>query len=184
MLLIRVYIANAEFRKQQPDIVENDRICYTDNHSCAIQYKNQNGGNNMTKKYTNADGKIPTQYLPPKFSLTIRVLVGAYVIYLSYGLIDGVVGGEGRDKYFLGAFMIAFAVIGLLLLFFSGRDLLQGKYVGGAMDAGDGEAEEPVIGAAEDERQARTVEAGSNIEETVEKQGSSEMTAESEEADS
>ena len=23
------YIANAEFRKQQPDIVENDRICYT-----------------------------------------------------------------------------------------------------------------------------------------------------------
>ncbi len=54
----------------------------------------------MTKKYTNADGKIPTQYLPPKFSLTIRVLVGAYVIYLSYGLIDGVVGGEGRDKYF------------------------------------------------------------------------------------
>ena len=65
----------------------------------------------MSNKYTNADGKIPTKYLPPKFSLTIRVLVGAYVIYLSYGLMDGVVGGEGRDKYFLGIFMVAFAVI-------------------------------------------------------------------------
>ncbi len=95
----------------------------------------------MSNKYTNADGKIPTKYLPPKFSLTIRILVGAYVIYLSYGLMDGVVGGEGRDKYFLGIFMVAFAVIGLLLVFFSGRDLLRGKYVGGEMDAGEGETE-------------------------------------------
>ncbi len=109
----------------------------------------------MSKNYANADGKIPTKYLPPKFSLTIRVLVGAYVIYLSYGLIDGVVGGEGRDKYFLGIFMVAFAVIGLLLVFFSGRDLLRGKYVGGEMDAGDGAAEEEKNG--EETEPAETV---------------------------
>lgn len=52
------------------------------------------------------------------------------------------------------------------------------------MDAGDGEAEAPVIDAAEAEKQVRTVAAGSDIEETVERQGSSEMAAESEEADS
>lgn len=86
-----------------------------------------NGGN----------GKIPSKFLPTKFMLTARVLVGGYLLYTAYSLIEGVVGGEGRDKYFLGAFMVAFTIIGILLLLFSGRDLLSGRYVGGALDGGE-----------------------------------------------
>ncbi len=81
--------------------------------------------------------KIETRYLSTKFVLLVRVMVGAYLLYTSYSLIDGVVNGEGRDKYLLGAFMIAFTIIGILLMLFAGRDLLQGKYVGGEMDAGE-----------------------------------------------
>ncbi|MBO5093306.1 MAG: hypothetical protein J6C33_02985 [Lachnospiraceae bacterium] len=90
------------------------------------------------------DQKIQTKYLPTKFTLTVRVLVGAYLLYTSYSLIDGVVSGEGRDKYFFGIFMIAFAIIGILLILFAGCDLLRGKYVDGAMDAGE-ETEENKI---------------------------------------
>lgn len=81
--------------------------------------------------------KIQSKYLPTKFMLTVRVLVGAYLLYTSYSLIDSVVNGAGRDKYFLGMFMIAFTIIGILLMFFAGRDLLRGKYIGGEMDAGE-----------------------------------------------
>ena len=91
------------------------------------------------KKNTPAE-KIPTKNLPPKFSLMIRVMVGAYLVYTSYSLIDGVVHGEGRDKYFLGAFMIAFGIIGVLLVLIAGMGLLNGRYVGGEMEAGEEEA--------------------------------------------
>ena len=85
--------------------------------------------------------KIESKFLPTKFMLTIRVLVGAYLLYTSYSLIDGVVNGAGRDKYFLGFFMIAFTIIGILLMLFAGRDLLRGKYIGGELDAGDPDAD-------------------------------------------
>ena len=85
----------------------------------------------------NSNGKVPSKFLPTKFMLTARVLVGGYLLQTSYSLIEGVVGGEGRDKYFLGAFMVAFTIIGILLILFAGRDLLSGKYVGGALDGGE-----------------------------------------------
>ena len=91
---------------------------------------------------TKKNEKIPSKYLPTKFMLTIRVLVGAYLLYTAYSLIDGVVNGAGRDKYFLGIFMVAFTIIGILLMIFAGRDLMRGKYIGGELDAGDDEADE------------------------------------------
>lgn len=104
-------------------------------------------GQKLNKK-TDKDEKVLSRYLPTKFMLTVRVLVGAYLLYTSYSLIDGVISGEGRDKYFLGIFMIAFAIIGILLMFFAGRDLLRGKYIGGEMDMGD-DAEESEMDAPE-----------------------------------
>lgn len=83
------------------------------------------------------DQKIQTKYLPTKFTLTVRVLVGAYLLYTAYSLIDGIMTGEGRDKYFFAIFMTAFTIIGVLLILFAGRDLLRGRYVDGAMDAGE-----------------------------------------------
>ena len=72
--------------------------------------------------------------LPGQSSLMIRILVGGYLLYLSYSLLDGFINGSDMNKYMLGAFMIAFAIIGVLLIIFSGRDLYQGKYIGGKMD--------------------------------------------------
>lgn len=86
---------------------------------------------------TNKEEKIPSKYLPTKFNLTAKLLVGAYLLYTSYSLIDGVINGEGRDKYFLGIFMVAFTIIGILLMLYAGRSLLHGKYVGGELDAGE-----------------------------------------------
>lgn len=88
------------------------------------------------------EGKTSGKYLPTKFMLTVRVLVGVYLVYTSYSLIGGVMNGEGRDKYFLGIFMVAFAVIGVLLTIFAGRDLLRGKYIGGLLDEEEEELED------------------------------------------
>ncbi len=102
----------------------------------------------MFRKKNTPVEKIPTKNLPPRFSLMIRVMVGAYLVYTSYSLIDGVVHGEGRDKYFLGVFMIAFGIIGVLLVLIAGMGLLNGRYVGGELDAGEEEAS-PAIAEAE-----------------------------------
>jgi len=104
----------------------------------------------------NKNEKVSSKYLPTKFMLTARVLVGGYLLYTSYSLIEGVTAGEGRDKYFLGAFMVAFTIIGILLILFAGRDLLAGKYVGGALDAGEEEGEDADGG--EPEAETRSVQ--------------------------
>jgi len=93
----------------------------------------------MPKKDKNE--KIETKYLPTKFALIMRILVGIYLLYTSYSLIDGVTNGEGRDKYLFGIFVIVFAVIGVVLLVYAIRNLQSGKYVGGALDAGEDENE-------------------------------------------
>lgn len=72
--------------------------------------------------------------LPGQNSLMIRILVGAYLLYTSYSLLDSFINGGDTNKYIMGVFTIAFAIIGVLLVFFSGRDLYRGKYVGGKMD--------------------------------------------------
>lgn len=86
--------------------------------------------NNRSEGKSNDTGKR----LPGQNSLMIRILVGGYLLYLSYSLLDGFINGSDMNKYILGAFMVAFAVIGVLLIIFSGQSLYQGKYIGGKMD--------------------------------------------------
>lgn len=86
--------------------------------------------NNSSKGKGNDTGKR----LPGQNSLLIRILVGAYLLYTSYSLLDSFINGGDTNQYILGAFMIAFAIIGVLLVFLSGRDLYRGKYIGGQMD--------------------------------------------------
>lgn len=93
------------------------------------------------EKNTKKEEKSGSGLLPTKFMLTVRVLVGAYLVYTAYSLIDGVMNGVGRDKYFLGIFMVAFTIIGILLMFFAGRDLLRGKYIGGELDMSEDDEE-------------------------------------------
>lgn len=80
------------------------------------------------------DRKNTDRRLPGQNSLMIRMLVGAYLLYTSYSLLDSFINGGDMNKYMLGAFIAAFAVIGILLVLFAGRDLYRGKYTGGKMD--------------------------------------------------
>ena len=80
------------------------------------------------------DSRTSGRNLPTKFALTARALVGGYLLYVSYSLIDSVVHGEGTRRYLMGFFLAAYAVIGVLLLFFACRSLIYGRYVGGAAD--------------------------------------------------
>lgn len=85
--------------------------------------------NNGFKGKKNKDKRLPGQS-----SLLIRIVVGAYLLYSSYSMLDSFINGGDINIYILRAFVIAFAVIGVLLIFFSGRDLYRGNYVGGRMD--------------------------------------------------
>lgn len=80
--------------------------------------------------------KIETRLLPTKFMLTIRGLVGAYLLYVSYSLIEGVKTTQGNEKLFLGFFMVAFTIIGIGLILFALKSVTEGRYVDGALDAG------------------------------------------------
>lgn len=94
------------------------------------------------------DSRTSGRNLPTKFALTARALVGGYLLYVSYSLIDSVVHGEGTRRYLMGFFLAAYAVIGVLLLFFACRSLIYGRYVGGAADIEPEEEnpeEEPAI---------------------------------------
>lgn len=87
----------------------------------------------------NEKKKIPTKQLPTKLTLTIRLLVGAYLLYTAYGLFPGATSATEENHLLLAVFMVLFAVIGVLLLVVSGRSLLQGRYADGELDAGEEE---------------------------------------------
>lgn len=90
------------------------------------------------------EGKIPTAQLPTKFMLIVRIAAGAYVAYAGYSVKDGLASVAGAEKIFLTAAVIAFPIIGILLILHSIRALMAGKYVDGAMDAGAGQDAEEV----------------------------------------
>lgn len=104
------------------------------------------------------DSRTSGRNLPTKFALTARALVGGYLLYVSYSLIDSVVHGEGTRRYLMGFFLAAYAVIGVLLLFFACRSLIYGRYVGGAADI-DPE-EEPAIDTNPERESVTDTEAG------------------------
>lgn len=81
--------------------------------------------------------KIPTEKLATKLTLTVRALVGGYLLYTSYGLIGSFADAEPKDKVFFGVFIVLFTVIGIALLLFSAKNYKEGRYQGGAMDAGE-----------------------------------------------
>lgn len=72
--------------------------------------------------------------LPTKVTLTIRVLVGGYLLYTAYSLIDAFKTNTGKEQLFFGVFMLLFVVCGIFLVVHGVRGLINGKYIGGAMD--------------------------------------------------
>ena len=88
----------------------------------------------MTQENNNSDKKSTGKNLPSQLSLTARVLVGGYLLYISYSLMDSFINSQDAHKYMLGAFIVLFVIAGILLIIFSGRDLVRGKYINGKMD--------------------------------------------------
>lgn len=89
----------------------------------------------MTQENNNSDKGSTDKNLPSQISLMARVLVGGYLLYISYSLVDSFINSQDAHKYMLGAFIAFFAIAGILLILFSGRDLVRGKYVNGKMDS-------------------------------------------------
>ena len=77
--------------------------------------------------------------LVPKSTLVIRLIAGGYLIYLAYELLMGL-NANTPDAAPMGvsiAAAVVFAICGLILVIFSGRDFLKGNFQGGMMDVSE-----------------------------------------------
>ena len=59
--------------------------------------------------------------VPQKSVLTIRFLVGCYLLYTDYSLIEGAMSRQGGERIVIIAFMVLFLVAGGFLIVHSGR---------------------------------------------------------------
>lgn len=80
-------------------------------------------------------------YRPTKMTLVIRVAVGFYLLYTAYSLIEGILASSGNEKLFLSVAAVAFLVIGVLLVYFAGKSLMNGRYAGSGKEAEKEETE-------------------------------------------
>ena len=62
--------------------------------------------------------------IPPKATLTIRLLIGAYLLYIDYQIFPDVMAREGISKYVMLGIMVFFAIAGAALIIMSARPLL------------------------------------------------------------
>lgn len=74
--------------------------------------------------------------LVPKSSLVIRVVAGMYLMYLAYQLVTGLSSNtaENAPMWVSITAAVVFAICGVIMVFFSGRDFLKGNFQGGIMD--------------------------------------------------
>lgn len=85
---------------------------------------------NREPAYSN---KLSTQLL-----LSCRALVGGYLLYLGYGLIEGIQTAEtSKMRTIIIVAIIAFFAFGGLFFYDNVRNLMIGRYVGGKLDLGD-----------------------------------------------
>ena len=95
----------------------------------------------MTDKLKNPNKMIETKFLPSKFMLMVRMLVGAYLLYTSYTLVQSLIAGTAKNKYVFAVVVVLFTIIGIGLIIVSLWHMYKGRYVGGALDAGEPQAE-------------------------------------------
>lgn len=87
------------------------------------------------------------RYLPNQSMLTIRIVVGGYLVYLAYDIVSTEALAVPRIGIIL--FSILFAVAGAVLVITNIRSFIKGEYIGGKADFTEDEYEEesnqPVI---------------------------------------
>ena len=78
----------------------------------------------------------------PKATLTIRLLIGAYLLYIDYQIYGDVMSREGTSRIVMLGIMVLFAVVGVLLIVLSVRALTgAGKEDTSDKDAGSDDSE-------------------------------------------
>lgn len=83
------------------------------------------------------DGK-KKKVLASQTSLTIRVVVGAYILYNMYQIYTS----DSEKSVFIIIMMILLSVISAALVIFSVKNFIMGEYVGGKADKSSGEEKE------------------------------------------
>ena len=79
--------------------------------------------------------------LNSKSTLVIRLIAGMYLMYLAYELFMGLNAADGAPVGVSIVSAVGFAICGLILVIFSGKDFLKGNYEGGIMDISRNEEE-------------------------------------------
>ncbi len=68
--------------------------------------------------------------LPDRAVLTIRLIIGGYLLYIDYQIFDDVMRRQGISKYVMIAFMILFALAGSILIVLSIKGLFRSEEPG------------------------------------------------------
>lgn len=72
--------------------------------------------------------------LPSQLSLLIRILVAGYLLYTVFSMRDVGSRYSGGELMIFVAAMIVFGAAAAVIGGISARDLMRGRYIGGAMD--------------------------------------------------
>ena len=88
----------------------------------------------------NNNGKKTKPHLPTQSMLSIRAVVGVYLIYLAYDIANTEAMTVSRIGIIL--FCILFVIAGIVLVIMTIRSFIRGEYVGGKADFTEEEHEE------------------------------------------
>jgi len=95
----------------------------------------------------NNNEKKSKRYLPTQSMLSIRVVVGVYLIYLAYDIANTEALTVSRIGIIL--FCILFVIAGIVLVITTVRSFIRGEYIGGKADFTEDEYEkennQPII---------------------------------------
>lgn len=72
-----------------------------------------------------------------KVSLTLRILVAGYVLYLAYGLIRGFGETAGNERILIAVAIVVFLIGGGGILLLSVKRLIRKEYADAGEDEGD-----------------------------------------------
>lgn len=95
-------------------------------------------------------------------SLSIRIIVGAYILYNMYQIYTS----DSEKSVFIIVMMILLSVVSLALIVFSVKNFIMGEYVGGKADKSQEEEMPEIAETAEDVDFTETAE-DANVTETA-----------------
>lgn len=93
----------------------------------------------MLNKFLKGDRTpVYSDNLTNQLALTCRLIVGGYLLYLAYGLVESAINADEMFRLVMfAAAIVCFVLAGGYFAYSSARDLLIGRYVGGKLDLGE-----------------------------------------------